>query len=81
MRYNPEMKKQPELMRENAISASGEEDVDGRLWKIEGKYARLLERYARLLEIVAKVAMENGLYSLHEEIQKLIEGEGVAISK
>ena len=38
MRYNPEMKEQPELMRENAISASGEEDIDGHLWRIEGTY-------------------------------------------
>ncbi|OJW66845.1 MAG: hypothetical protein BGO68_03670 [Candidatus Amoebophilus sp. 36-38] len=77
----PEMKKQPELIRENVITVSGKEDIDGHLWRVEGKYTRLLERYIRLLEIVARLAMENGLYSLHEKIQKLIEQGNVATSR
>ena len=44
-------------------------------------HTRLLERCTQLLEIVARVAIENGLYSLHEEIQKLLEKGNVATSR
>lgn len=71
----PEMKKQPDLVGENAIFIPGREDKSADLWRLEGKYANLLEKYTKLLGILVRIANENELHDLKQEIINLIEKE------
>jgi transcriptional regulator with XRE-family HTH domain len=71
----PEIKKQADLIGENAIFIPRKEDRSADLWRLESKYANLLEKYTKLLGILVKVANENDLHSLKQEIIDLIEKE------
>jgi len=59
----PEMKEDVDLL---------EKGKTRELWRIERKYAELLEKNAKLLAILAKLATQNELPTLHREITHML---------
>jgi DNA-binding XRE family transcriptional regulator len=60
----PEIKEEVDLL---------EKDQTKELWEIERKYAELLEKHAKLVATLVKLANENELHILHQEIEQIIE--------
>jgi transcriptional regulator with XRE-family HTH domain len=52
-----------------------EKDQTKELWRIERKYTELLEKHAKLVATLVKLANENELAALHQEIAQMIEKE------
>jgi hypothetical protein len=59
----PELKEEPGLMNQNAVS------------RVEHKYIRLLEKYNELLGLVMRLANENELHHIRREIVQLVNTE------
>lgn len=69
----PEMKEAVELGGEGLTPAIDRGTAE--LLRVKGKYIKLLERYTELQSILVRIANENELHGLKQEILKFIEGE------
>ena len=69
----PEMRKKMEASGESNPILIKSIHRSATLWRIENKYASLLEKYNKLLAILVKVANQNELQDLKDELLNLIE--------
>eukprot|EP01132_Coremiostelium_polycephalum_P002972 gene2972-3710_t len=71
----PEMKQEPNLIGDYPVLVTNRENKSAELWRVETKYTNLLEKYTKLLGILVKIANENGLHTLKQDIIALLEQE------